>query len=235
MTEIVTPVLNFDARVLPEPFVPSREERAEIDAAWADVLSKTPEAFDGPILLARDVSFEDGVVRIAYVRTSYATLVWRRSLGFPESGLGNAFGAAVVISSDGATLLGRMGRATVNAGQLYFPCGTPDPTDIVDGRVDLEGSIVRELAEETGLAAPLVRPSERRIVVATGGLVACLRRFDTELDAEALAAAARAHLASEADPELGGVEIAFSADELTAASPHYVRAALLHLLGAAKR
>lgn len=230
MIEIVTAVSGFDARVLPEPFEPTAEERAEIEALWDRTTAANPKLFDGPVLVARDVGFEDGRLKVAYVRTTFATFVWRRSLGFPEGGLGNVFAAAVVVSSDGAALLGRMGPATVNAGRLYFPSGTPDPDDVVGDAVDLEGSIVRELAEETGLKSPLVIPTERRFAVASGGLVACLRRFDSPLDAAALKAEAMRHLASEDEPELAGVEMAFGPDDLTDASPGYVHAALPRML-----
>ena len=63
----------------------------------------------------------------------------------------NCFAAPVLRSADGAYLLGVMGAHTANAGQIYFPCGTPEPGDVVDGRVDLEHSARHELKDETGL------------------------------------------------------------------------------------
>ena len=46
-----------------------------------------------------------------------------------------------------------MGAHTATAGQIYFAAGTPDPDDIAGDAVDLERGVMRELTEETGLAA----------------------------------------------------------------------------------
>ena len=56
-------------------------------------------------------------------------------------------------------------------GRIYFPCGTPDPSDIVDGRVDLDFSVRRELKEETGLDMPNSTPEP-------GWTMVCRRRAD---------------------------------------------------------
>ncbi len=57
----------------------------------------------------------------------------------------------------------RHGAVDGGGGRVYFPCGTPDLSDVTpDRRVDFEASHWRELAEETGLTrADIAR--ERRL------------------------------------------------------------------------
>jgi 8-oxo-dGTP pyrophosphatase MutT (NUDIX family) len=80
----------------------------------------------------------------------------------------DCFSMAALRSSDLAFLLGEMAPLTCRAGRIYFPAGTPDPTDVFDGRVDLEASARRQLLEETG-----VDPSET--VIAPGWTLVCSR------------------------------------------------------------
>ena len=57
------------------------------------------------------------------------TIAWR-DWGFPDRAVRNCFSAGAIRASDGAFVLGVMGAQTANAGKIYFPAGTPDPSDV---------------------------------------------------------------------------------------------------------
>lgn len=227
----VAPVSSVFGSLLAGPSPVEAAERGAIAACWEQALAVRPKMFDGRVLLGESADLRDGALHVAFREVGFSTLVWLRTLPPDDLRLLNVFGAAAVVSSDGAALLGRMAPHTANAGEVYFPCGTPDLDDVSGDRVDIEGSLIRELYEETGLAAPLVRATEKAFVVFDGRIVAFIRVIETALDSGALAAAARAHLADEAEPELDDVALARSADDLPASAPRFVRAALPHLLG----
>lgn len=231
MSSLVRRVSGVVARFLDGPPPVEAEHASEIDAAWSAALARRPKMFDGRILLADRVALEGETLEVDFREASFATLIWFRAEGASETRLFNVFAAAAVVSRDGAALLGRMAPHTANAGQIYFPCGTPDLGDVRGDAVDLEGSISRELAEETGLIAPIVRPTAEAIAVFDGRLVGLIRRFETDLDAQDLAARAVAHLAIEREPELDRIVMARSAGELGEAAPRYVELALAALLG----
>ena len=231
MTAIAVAVSGALCRLLDGPSEVEAENAAEIDAVWRAAHADKPETFNGRILLAEAVELDGDVLRADFRECAFATLLWLRGQRASPPPLYNVFGAAAVLSRDGAFLLGRMAPHTSNAGQIYFPCGTPDPGDAAEGLVDLEGSIARELCEETGLAAPLVHPTPRSVAVFDAHLVGFVRRFDSDLDAAALEAQARAHLAQEARPELDGVVMARDPAALGDATRTFVRMAMGALLG----
>lgn len=202
----------------------------EIAAHWAAELRANPSLFDGRVLIAVAVSVEDGHLRATFRETGFSAFHWWRARS-PGRGLRNLFGAAAVRTSDGAVLLGRMAPHTASAGQIYFPCGTPDLDDVFDGTVDLDRSIARELAEETGLSDAVATPTDVRIAVFDRKLCAYVRLYDAALDAAELKARIEDHLASERTPELDAVVLVRSVADLTDASPAYVRLALAHILG----
>jgi 8-oxo-dGTP pyrophosphatase MutT (NUDIX family) len=211
---VVTPVQGFDAFVLDEPW-PWRDENADAIAEhWEHAVAEKPSLFDGEVLVARRFSVEGGIWRGAHIVIRYSALKYWLSRGFIETGACNTFASAVVVTADGAVLLGRMGDHTANAGRLYFPCGTPDMEDVQDGRLDFEASMLRELEEETGLRLEDLQPTEQRWISLDGPLVCCARRIDTGLTAAEVLARFEAHRAAGGDEELAGLVLVRSADEV---------------------
>lgn len=225
----VWPVDRFEGALdATSPFRP--EDEPAIAERWRASIAAKPLMFDGTVLLGVDVRIENRVLGVRYAEARFSAFDWWRATG-PARGLRNVFGAGVVISSDGAALLGRMAPHTAPAGKIYFPCGTPDLDDVTDGRVDLDGSIEREIAEETGLGRDLIAPSETRLCIVTPKVAAYVRRFDSALPAAELKRVVEAELARQQRPELDQIIFARSAAEVTDASPPYVRLALSHLIG----
>ena len=168
-------------------------------------------------------------LRVRFFETRYAALIAHVDAGFPDPDVANGFAMGALQGRDGGFVLGVMAAATANAGRLYFPAGTPDRSDLrPDGTVDLAGSIVREIAEETGLGPDAYALGPRWAVVRSGGRLAFLRAATLEGTAEEAATRIRAHLASEADPELAEVRVLHTVSAADAAQmpdflPVYLR------------
>jgi 8-oxo-dGTP pyrophosphatase MutT (NUDIX family) len=137
----------------------------------------------------------------------FASMLAWRDFGFPDRTVFNCFGMAALQSADGAYLLGEMAPHTANAGRIYFPAGTPEPADIVDGTVDLIGNVTRELAEETGLAANDLALGEGWTCVRAGQRIALMKSMLVREDAEPLRRRILDHLARERQPELSDIRI----------------------------
>lgn len=179
--------------------------RAEIERHFAARQSERPGLWNGRVLLLNRYTVTDGVLRGTCFETDYASFLTCRDWNFPDGDVFNFFAAAAVQSADGAFLLGEMAQSTAGAGQLLFPCGTPDPSDLDDGTVDLAGSLARELAEETGIAVASLAAEPGWFLVRDGGLLALIRRLVARENAEALRRHVMRHLQSEAEPELSDI------------------------------
>jgi 8-oxo-dGTP pyrophosphatase MutT (NUDIX family) len=117
-----------------------------------------------------------------------------------------------------------MGQHTSNAGRVYFPSGTPDLDDVRDGKVDIPGSVARELEEETGLKPAEYRSDAHWHCVFTGPAVAMIRLLQVDMSGEALRARIEANLALQRQPELSAIHLVRGTRDLTAAMPSFVTA-----------
>lgn len=186
----------------------AHERRAEIDALFAELKRAQPALFNGRVLLMHRYAIDSGTMRGAFLETDYASFVAWQRWGREDVGIYDCFAAAAIQSADGALLLGVMGSHTYNAGQIYFPCGTPDPNDVADGStVDFEFSVRRELQEETGLDPETLTVEPGWSLVFEGSLIAAIKVMRSPLAAEPLRALILQNMARERQPELADIRI----------------------------
>jgi len=219
---------RLELRFEQKPWRFAQERRDEIAAYFAELQRQKPAIWNGRILLLHHHEIDGGAFRGAYLETDYASFSAWSAWGMPPAGVCNCFGAAAIIAADNAVLLGVMGAHTANAGLIYFPCGTPDPNDIFDGKVDLGASVVRELTEETGceIDAFVVEPGW--IVVRQGDRIAQIKDLRSAETADALRVRMLEHLAREEQPELADIYIVRGSRDYRPAMPAYVIAFLEH-------
>ena len=210
----------------PKPWPFADERRAEIDVHFAALKAKKPALWNGRVLLLHHQAVTEGVFRGEYLETDYASFSAWRDWGRPPAGVRDCFGAAAILAGDGAFLLGVMGAHTFNAGRIYFPCGTPDPDDLVGGKVDLDLSVLRELKEETGLGPAELDIAPGWTTVMDGTLIAQIKLLRSTEPAEALRAHILAHLARERQPELSDIRVVRGLADFDAAMPRFVTAFL---------
>ncbi|HLJ71351.1 MAG TPA: NUDIX hydrolase [Roseiarcus sp.] len=208
-------VAALDLKLRPRAWAFAEEHAEAILAHWRKRRAERPNLFDGRVLLMGSHEFvkrADGATILAgdYFETDFKAFLAWRDFGFPDRSVCNGFSMAALQSSDGAYLLGEMADHTANAGAIYFAAGTPDPSDVFGGRIDLYASVVRELAEETGLKVDDLDVAADWIVVDAPPRIACMKPVKAALDAALLKARIESYLAGEERPELKRMHIARS-------------------------
>jgi 8-oxo-dGTP pyrophosphatase MutT (NUDIX family) len=215
---VIHRITTLDLAYRPSPWTFAEQRHAEIDAHFAQKQREKPNLFNGRVLLGRKPVISGTRFSAEYFDTDFASFLAWRDFGGPDDEVFNGFGMGALRSSDGAYLLGEMSSGTANGGRIYFPAGTPDLDDVRGDRVDLAGSVAREVGEETGL-----EPSDWHCVV-TPRSIALMRVLDVDMPAEALRQKIEANLARQASPELCAMHLVRRIDDFTATMPVFVTA-----------
>jgi 8-oxo-dGTP pyrophosphatase MutT (NUDIX family) len=191
----------------------------DIDAHWRKRTQLNPALYDGRVLLARRYEHrldDDGrsALSIGFFEAPFSHFLAWRDFDFPDVSVYNCFAMAVVRSADGAYLLGEMNLRHSCPGAVYFPCGTPDRTDVRGAMVDLEGSVLRELAEETGVSPEHGGLEPGWTLVFERQYIACMKTIASRKPAAALLAGVKEYLARQKDPELAAAHMISRRSEL---------------------
>lgn len=174
-TPSISHIDRLDLSFAPKPWDFALERRDEIDAFFAALRRDKPSIWNGRVLMLHHHAIKDGVLHGEYLETDYASFAAWRQWDHPAAKVHDCFSAAAILAADGAFLLGVMGPHTFNGGKIYFPCGTPDPKDIVGDKVDLELSVRRELHEETGLSVAEFASEPGWTMITDGPLIAQIK------------------------------------------------------------
>ncbi|UWU91069.1 NUDIX hydrolase [Bradyrhizobium sp. CB1015] len=221
---IIHRVTTLDLAVRPIVWPFAEERRAEIAAHFAEKQRERPKIWNGRVLLGRDAVFNDGRLTATYFETDFASFLAWRDWGFPDKAVFNGFGMGALRASDGAFIMGEMAPHTANAGRIYFPSGTPDLDDVRDGALDIPGSVVRELGEETGLTAADYRIEPGWHCVVTGPTIAMLQVVNLDMPGDVARARIEANLAREVEPELSAIHLVRGTSDLRPSMPRFVTA-----------
>lgn len=207
---------HVEGRLAPAPLTFTPEERAAIDAHYAARKAANPALWNGRVLLLDAHRFEERRLVADYAEADYAALLWLLSGERAHPRLRVSFAMGALRGADGGFVLIRMAQWTANAGRIYFAAGTPDLADLTpEGTVDLEGSVRRELAEETGLTAADITLAPGWTALHDARRLALLREVRAHEEAEALAARIRRFGAREQRPEFDEVLVVRGPQDLT--------------------
>lgn len=179
-----------------------------IAAHFARRQAANPAFFDGQVFVLRDLWQNGSSIEgsLSLERFS-AFLYWRDGLADDASTL-DGFGAALVRSAEGHVLAVTASSDTLNAGRVYLPGGFIDARDVRGDRsLDIDASIARELAEETGLDTGTLQRVPGYIVARHGRHCCFCVEFRSRLSAEALRGQMLAGIARDQDRELADVVI----------------------------
>lgn len=200
---------RLEVRDEPWPFAVMH--RAAIDEHWA---KRTPEQlgyFNGTVyvLVSQTLAGPDFAAVMRPVE--FKNFLYWREQGFPETGVRDAFGSALIRSVEGHVLLGRQSAGNLNAGLSYMPGGFIDPRDVDEaGRIDIAASVLREAMEETGLDAADLGRVPGFILTRCGPQVSIAVEYRSPLGSDDLRAKIDRHLARDSGAELSSVDVVTS-------------------------
>lgn len=224
-------VAGVDLRLTDGVWVFAEQHREDIADHWARRLRETPGFFNGAVHVLTAHTVSDGVLSAQFVRTDFKSFLYWRETGWPDTSVMDAFGSALILSAEGHVLLGHQSAGHLNSGFWYPPGGFIDARDVgADGVIDIEGSVAREIAEETGLGVPAIRRGSGYVVTIVGPVLSIAVPYHSVLTGAALLTEAARHLSADGDSELSDLMLVDPGNPTAGiAMPEYARALLTHL------
>jgi 8-oxo-dGTP pyrophosphatase MutT (NUDIX family) len=142
--------LTFDQEKVTLP----RAIRKKVDQHWTQLIESNPHLRNGEVFTITAVKDDSGHLEISLAETDYAHYLYSSQVGgLEEHAVRIIHPAVLVVSSDDKFIFGAMGEHTSRPGVIQFCGGGIDHEDVVDGIIDIEHNVVKELSEELGIDA----------------------------------------------------------------------------------
>lgn len=227
------PIARCALEVCAEPWSFAAAHAAEIEAHWQRAQAERDKLFNGAIFVLGAGALQGTTFTGTFLRTQFKSFLYWRETGYPDASVRDGFGSAVILSSEGYALFGRQTAGNVNAGLAYPPGGFIDARDVRGTSIDIDASIARELAEETGLSSDDLSRSAGYLLTQAGPFVSIGIVWRSALPAVALRERILAHVHRQPVPELADVVIVRRRDDIDEAGmPRYARAIVRRLFPA---
>jgi 8-oxo-dGTP pyrophosphatase MutT (NUDIX family) len=211
----VVRIARCDLRVTAGSWAFAQAQRDVIDAHWERRRADNPAFFNGDLYLMVRHALDGGVFSAQFIKTDFKSFLYWRETGAPDRSVADGFGSALIRSAEGHVILGQQRPGNVNGGLTYLPSGFIDGRDVAaDGTIDIDASIARELAEETGLVAAALERAPGFVLTFMGSMVSIAAEYRSHLEAEQIRTAIRRHIAADPDPELADAVVVRSAHDL---------------------
>lgn len=200
-------VPRVDIAIRPERQIFSAPEQADIEASWARRHAANGHLWNGSAFLFDAVRFAaDGGFEADGCPSDYASFLHLRDIGAFGQTFHHLFPVGALVTTDRRLIIGEMSDRTANPGRFYPPSGSFDASDLVDGRLDCLGNIVREVEEEVGLALDRAGLQTDWLIMNSGtGRSAIVTVIRLDMDAAAVERIARAHMAEDPEEELADI------------------------------
>jgi 8-oxo-dGTP pyrophosphatase MutT (NUDIX family) len=222
----IVPLSRLEQHYTPRRWPFAEDNREKIEVYFNSLWREKPALFNGCVLLSHEQHVADGVLYSRHFDTDFASMLAWRDWGFPDRTVHNCFALGALESADGAYLMGVMAGHTSNANRVYFPGGTPDLSDVFDGRLDLEASVIREVEEETGLRRDDYDLESGWYAAFAGARTAMLKVMRVNETAARIRERILRHLSRQSEPELADIRIVRGLRDLDEAMPPFIHAFL---------
>lgn len=233
-SDSVTKISSCSLRVSRNQWKFAETNADAINAHWRHIKQSNPNYFNGVIHLIDGVASVDGAFEASLLKTDFKSYLYWRAEGFPDAGVLDGFGSALIRTDDGCIMLGRQRHGNVNGGLAYAPAGFIDAQDVdAEGVIHIERSALREATEETGIESGALARDGDFYLTRSKAQLSIAVPFRAPMPSTEFVRRASQHITASADSELDAIIPVANADDIqNLAMPQYMRTLLDALFSA---